>query len=75
MKAFYRSFRGKPETEMMDTQDELILILCEEWAPDGSGPVKPSRAGIDEAPQDVVTDLCDKLAAIINSDGVPPGEA
>ena len=76
MKAFYKAFRDKPDAEMMETQDDLILILCTKWdVRDGDGAQLPlTKAGIDQAPQDIVTELTDKLSAFLDTEQVPEGK-
>lgn len=67
MKAFYRAYRGKSEDELMETQSDLILILCDEWqvkGPDGAN-LPLNKEGIDNAPQDIVTELTDKLSEFL----------
>ena len=67
MKAFYKSFRGKAEDELMETQADIILLLCTEWQVKGeNGANLPlNKEGIDNAPQDIVTELTDILSDYI----------
>ena len=75
IKAFYKAFRGKEEAELVSTQDELILILVEEWSVNGSASAKPTRQSIDDAPQDSVTELTGKLSGFLDTEEPEPGEA
>ena len=76
LKKFYKAFRNKPDAEMMDTQGDLILILCEKWdVRDGDGAQLPlSRDGIDKAPQDIVTELTDKLSEFLDTEKAEAGK-
>jgi len=76
MKAFYKAFRDKQDAEMMGTQDDLILILCTKWdVKDEDGVSLPlSREGIDKAPQDIVTELTDKLSEFLDTEQTEPGK-
>ena len=71
MKAFYRSFRGKAEAELMESQDDLILILCAEWSIKGMD-LPLTREGIDAAPQDTVSELTERLSGFLNRDSGEP---
>ena len=75
MKRFYKAFRDKPDAEMMDTQDDLILILCIKWnVKDEDGVSLPlTKEGVDKAPQDVVTQLTDKLSEFLDMEKTPEG--
>lgn len=74
MKQFYRSYKGKSEDELMETQSDLILILVDKWGnKDGERP--RTKDAIDETPQDVVTELTNRLSEIIGGDTEVVGDS
>jgi hypothetical protein len=67
MKQFFKTFRGKSEDEAMESQADLILLLCVEWEVKGEdGALLPlTPEGVDETPQDIVTELTEKLGEYV----------